>query len=294
MIRFVAVLMFALLPGVAVAGPVHQQLVRPDGSSIEYTLDAPDGDTAGLVVLLTGSGCLPGAVNTNIGMARAAFGNYTALIVEKFGVAPDAAIADGFTDCPAAFHEGHTVSQRVADTVAVIIHLGDMGPLVLFGGSEGGLTAAVLATRVEADGVVMLSSGPGLPFDELVLSTVPPEGQEQVSAGLAAARADPQGLAMFAGSSHRFWADIQSYRAEDYVARTQTPFLLIQGGMDTSSPVAAARMTVDRFNAEGRCNLTYWEFAGLDHGMADANGVSRMARVLGLAADWADGVDLGC
>lgn len=292
--RYIAVLVAAMLPTMASAAPVHKQLSRPDGTQIDYTVDAPEAPSAGMIVLLTGSGCRSGAGNANIALAREAFPDHTALIVEKFGVTPDAVVADGFSDCPAAFHAGHTVSQRVADTAAVIEHIGATGPLVLFGGSEGGLTVAVLSTRVAAAAVIMLSSGPGLAFDQLVLSTVPPEGQEQVSAGLAAARADPEGLAMFAGSSHRFWADIQSYRAEDYMVQTETPFLLIQGGMDTSSPVAAARVTADRFIAEDRCNLTYLEFAALDHGMADAHGNSRMPQVLGLAADWTRRLNFGC
>jgi pimeloyl-ACP methyl ester carboxylesterase len=286
-IKHAAVLLGFLLPATAWAAPVHHQLQRPDGTQIDYSVDAPEGPSAGMVVLLTGSGCLPGVVNANIALARAAFPEHTALIVEKSGVRPDAAATDGFTDCPAAFHAGHTVSQRVEDTVAVIEHLGPADRLVLFGGSEGGLAVALLAGRVQADAAIILSSGMGMAFDHLVLSTVPPEGHSQVSAGFAAARADPQGHTLFAGSSHRFWADILPLLGVDAMLQSDTPFLLIQGGMDRSSPLKAARMTADRFTAEGRCNLTYWELPALDHGMKDAGGASSMEGVLVLAATWA-------
>lgn len=282
--------LLALLPAPAQAAQAHLELPRADGTSIHYSLDVPATATpAGMVVLLSGSGCLPGAVNHNIALARAAFPHHTALIVEKAGVTPDAPVSDGSTDCPAPFHAGHTVSQRVDDIVAVLDHLRGStpaAPLVLFGGSEGGLAVAVLTTRVPADAAILLSTGTGISFEDLVLSTVPPEGQAQVSAGFAAARADPEGLDLLAGFSHRFWADILQHGALDAMLATDTPFLLIQGGLDTASPLAAARLTADRFAAEGRCNLTYWELPALDHGMRDPAGMAHMADILAMAAHW--------
>jgi dipeptidyl aminopeptidase/acylaminoacyl peptidase len=69
--------------------------------------------------------------------------------------------------------------------------------------------------------------------------------------------------------------------------QSDSPFLVIQGGLDKSSPVAAARATADRFAAEERCDLTYWEFPAFDHGMLDPSGVSHMAEIAAAAAAWA-------
>ena len=159
-------------------------------------------------------------------------------------------------------------------------------PLILFGGSEGGLVVAKLSARINSDATIILSSATGIPFSEVVLSSVPPEGQAQVKAGLAAAAADPEGLSLFAGSSHRFWADILHHIAADDMLASDSPFLIIQGGLDTSSSITAARLTADRFAAEGRCNLTYWEFPALDHAMGDPDGASHMEEVAEAAANW--------
>lgn len=231
----------------------------------------------------------PGRNHASIAAARAAFPEYTALIVEKYGITPDAPISDGIADCPAAFHAGYTLSQRVDDYLAVIAAIRETTPgrLVLFGGSEGGLAVAMLSARLEADATIILSSATGMAFDAMVRSTVPPEGHPTIDAGFAAARADPDGSTLFAGSTHRFWADILDRTALEEMLKSDTPFLVIQGGLDTSSPVAAARLTADRFAAEGRCNLTYWEFPALDHGMRDAAGASRLSPILQLAAQWA-------
>jgi dipeptidyl aminopeptidase/acylaminoacyl peptidase len=285
MLRIIA-LAAALAATPSLAQTEHRQLARPDGSVIDYSIDMPAGDPEGVILLAQGSGCMPTAKNPNLSTVRSAFPGYIAVMVEKYGIAPDAAISDGFTDCASEFHAGYTVSQRVADyEVVLATELADR-PLVLFGGSEGGLAVAMLAARVDAKATIILSSATGISFSEMVLSTVPPEGREQVRLGLAAAAADPEGTSLFAGSSHRFWADIMQHIPADYMLESATPFLVLQGGLDRSSPVAAARATADRFAAAKRCNLTYWEFPALDHGMVDPKGQSHMLSIASAAAVW--------
>lgn len=285
--RFISTVLLAALAATPALAQMEQgQVPRPNGTMIDYSLDRPVGEARGVLLLAQGSGCLPTARNGNFAEVRAAFPGYIALNIEKYGVGPDAAIENGFTDCPAAFMAGYTVSQRVADYRAVLDALDLDLPLVLFGGSEGGLAVAMLSADVQAHAVVVLSSATGIPFEQMVLSTVPPEGQEQVKAGFAAARANPESMEIFAGSSYKFWADILDLVPADYMMRTAVPYLVIQGGRDASSPVAASRATADRFIAAAKCNLHYWEFPGLDHSMLDRHKGSHMASVAAAAAQW--------
>lgn len=267
-------------------------LTRPDGSIITYHLDRP-AEAEGIILIAQGSGCAPAATNPSLAAVRAAFPRHVAVTVEKSGVTPDAGIVDGFTDCPAEFHATYTLSQRIADYRAVFAHLRDNPalarlPLVLFGGSEGGLAVARLAETEAPQATIILSSGIGQTLAEIILSTLPPEGQGAVTAGFEAARADPEGDALFAGSSHRFWADILDQRALDSMIHASSPFLVIQGGLDRSSPPSASRPTLDAFAEAGRCSLTYWEFPGLGHGMETRDGTSRLEQVLEMAAYWAE------
>lgn len=288
----IAACLAALAATPTLAQTEQHQLPRPDGSSIAFSVDTPPGPVDGILVLAQGSGCQPTHANTNLATVRQAFPRYVAVMVEKYGIASDAAITDGFTDCPAAFHAGHTVAQRVADYLAVLaeLQLTPGPPLVLFGGSEGGLVVAILAEQVTPTATILLSSATGIPFADMVLSTVPPEGHATIEVGFAAARADPQGTTLFAGSSHRFWADILDRIPADSMLRSGAPFLIIQGGRDSSSPVAAARATTDRFAAAGKCNLTYWEFPGLDHGMQAPDGRSHLPDIAAASAGWVAGV----
>lgn len=267
------------------------ELARSDGSLIHYTLDRPPGPSEGLLLLSQGSGCNPGATNVSIATIRSAFPDHAALIVEKIGITPDAPIIDGITDCPVEFVEGYTLSQRIEDYRAVLAHLqadSTLNPdhLVLFGGSEGGLAVAKLAAEFHPTATILLSSATGATFGEMVRATVPPEGHATIDAGFAAARANPESTELFAGSTYRFWADILDARTLDFMTKTTSPFLLIQGGMDALNPIASARLTADAFAAEGRCTLTYWEFPSLDHSMRAPDGNSHLAAVAELAAQW--------
>jgi len=279
-----SILLVLALAAPASADAQHGQTTRPDGTLIHYTLDQPS-NPEGLLILAQGSGCTPGAQSKGIATFRAAFPTYAALIVEKMGIAPDMIVDENA--CPADFVERYALSQRIEDYHLVLSALEPIGDkLILFGGSEGGMAAAILATQLDPDATIILSSATGNTFGEMILSTVPPEGQATVKAGFDAARANPDSSTLFVGHTQRFWADILDHRSLDYLLDTESPILLVHGGRDTSGPVASSRLTTDAFASAGHCNLTYWEFPSLDHGMLDPKGKSHMATIAAQAAAW--------
>lgn len=278
------VLLILALPSPALADPHLQQITRPDGTVIHYTLDRP-ANPEGLFVLAQGSGCSPGAQSQGLATFRAAFPSYAALIVEKAGISPDMTVDEN--DCPTEYLKRYTLSQRIEDYHLVLAALEPIaGNLILMGGSEGGMAVSILAAQLDPDRTIILSSATGNTFAEMILDTVPPQGHDQVKAGFDAARANPDSSALFIGHTQRFWADSLDHRSLDYLLETESPILLIQGGRDTSGPVASARLTTDAFAGAGRCNLTYWEFPSLDHAMADPSGQSHMATIAAQAAAW--------
>lgn len=275
----------------AMAEPRLFETPRADGSTIHWTLDVPNhGERVGLIVIAQGSGCAPAMQSHNLQMARSAFGALAALTVEKYGVRPGDKPKGDHLDCSQAFREHHTVSQRVADYLQIMESLHGAswwdGNVVLFGGSEGGVAMAMLAPEVGADAAILISAGGGVPFGQMVRQSIPQEGWPTVDATFEKARQNPDSTELWAGQSLRFWADIIDRRAADYMLRSATDFLLIQGGNDASGSPGVARAASDLFAKAGRCNLTYWEFPGFDHGMADASHKSHMAEVLSQAALW--------
>lgn len=127
---------------------------------------------------------------------------------------------------------------------------------------------AMLAAQVNADAAILLSTGGGEPFGQMVRGSIPKEG--------------------WAGYSLRFWADIIDRRVADDMLLASTKFLLVQGGRDASGAATIARKTVDLFTQARRSNLTYWELTGLDHGMVDASGGGHMGPILEQASSWVE------
>ncbi|MDR0253760.1 MAG: alpha/beta hydrolase [Brucellaceae bacterium] len=285
----------------SVSAEEQKTVKRADGSVISWYLDKPQTtEKTGLIILAQGSGCQSVTTSGNMKLARSAFADFTALTVDKYGVETGDNPPDPFDkDCSASFRAHHTMTQRVDDYRRVLESLQQEpwwnGQLVLFGGSEGGDIAARLAAEVKADAVILLSTGGGTTFGEMVkqsmegemlLNNVPKDQWPQVDKEFAHARANPQSSEKWAGSSYRFWADAIDHRPVDAMLKSDAALLLIQGSADTSTPVSNARMTLDEFEKAKRCNLTYWEFAGYGHGMQDTQGKSRMADVLAQANFW--------
>lgn len=267
------------------------RLPRTDGSPIHWHLDRPAGSNkVSLLVVAQGSGCQSVTRSENLAAIRLAFPEFATVMVEKHGVSDKDQPKDDHMDCSTSFREHHTVSQRLSDYRQVIEGLRNAewwnGQLALIGGSEGGLVMAMLAHQVQAQAVVLLSTGGGLPFGEIVLQSIPESGRPQANAAFEKARKHPTSSELWAGSSMRFWADIIDRRVADDLLRSSANILLIQGGRDTSGSAKAARNTSNQFLAAGRCNLSYWELAGLDHGLVDADGDSHMSDTLALASQW--------
>ncbi|MDO5643843.1 MAG: alpha/beta hydrolase, partial [Paracoccus sp. (in: a-proteobacteria)] len=281
-------LMLALSPIVALAEPQRFETPRSDGSVIHWTLDRPEADqAAGILLLAQGSGCQSVERNANLALTRAAFPSFAALMVEKYGVAPGDDPANDHEDCSETFRHHHTITQRVEDVAAVLAELRGNdwwnGALVLIGGSEGGDVIARLSARVDADAAILISTGGSKTFGEMVRQSIMEEMERHavpenrwppVDQIFERVRANPQSDEVWAGSSFRFWADAIDHRIMDPMLESETRFLLIQGGRDVSTPPELARLVADAFASKGQANLTYWEFPGLDHAMADAQGIS--------------------
>lgn len=279
------------LPSVAIASPDHFETRRPDGSTIDWYLDKPkENGKTGLIVMAQGSGCLSVLHNENLLASRSAFSEFAVLFVEKYGVKPRDNPKDDHRDCSASFYNHHTVSQRVADYKQVIGQLrGEPwwnGDLVLFGGSEGGMVSGLLAEQAKPGAVILISTGAGVTFGQMVKQSFPKENWPMVDEGFAKARQKPTSNEVLAGQSLRFWADAIDRRIVDNMLRTDTTFLLIQGGRDAPIIVDAARAASSLFATAGRCNLTYWEYPGYNHGMIDGAGNSNMDDVLSQSAEW--------
>ena len=275
----------------AAAASVDLVTRRDDGSLIHWSLDRQQGGPKqGILVLAQGSGCLAATENPNIVRAKGLLPDFAVVTVEKYGVRPHDAPKDPFGGCSLDFHAHHTVSQRVADYQRVLAQPETSpwwdGRLVLFGGSEGGAAVAMLAPRVRPTALVVFSTAPGRSFRQTFKLSVPPEVAAQADSEFVKIKADPLSPKLWGGNSYRWWADILDHDLTADLLSVRTPILIVHGERDRSGSVQIARMVRDEFQREGRCNLTYWEFAGYDHQMQDAAGAAHIEEVMRRISGW--------
>ena len=282
-----------------VAGPVLGQapahvVERPDGSRVDYYLERRSArGRQPLLLMLQGSGCDSVAANPRIRWMAPQIGpRFAVLTIEKYGVADG---SDG-DDCTPEYWRGNTLNQRVLDALQVIARLRGEGwwnrELVVFGGSEGGAVAAMLAPLVpETKAVVIWSSGIGLPVGELVRQAIPEAIRTEATNAFAAARTNPSPDLRWGGASYRWWADAIDLVAARSLVQTPSPVLIVHGTRDASAPVSSARAARDLIVAAGKRNFTYREYEGFDHFMFDAAGRDRRTEVLAEIAAWLRRVD---
>lgn len=201
-------------------------------------------------------------------------------------------------------------ATRVADALRVIardlpaIPLGM--PIIVIGTSEGGDVAAAVAARAPRVTHLMFMSGGGgmSQADELRLmvarssagtSLAPgcksPEdvaGAQSSLGGLDAAtlerafdeiRARPESDERWLGLPFRRWSSFAWSPPLVDLATLAIPIFVAHGTCDTAVPVESARTLAAAFDAAGKVNLRYREYAGLDHGFRDASGRNGLPHV---------------
>jgi len=262
-------------------------LVRPDGSRIAYHIEGQRG-RGPVLLMLQGSGCDSVVLNERIRwMAAGLAPRHALLTIEKYGVAPG---SDG-ASCTPEHMRGNSLTRRVLDALQIVARLRRERwwnrELILFGGSEGGAVAAMLAPLVPETGAVIIwSSGIGLPVGAMILSALPPSVQAEAGRVFAEARANPSPERQWGGASYLWWADAIDLVPARGLAQTPAPVLLIHGTRDESAPIGSARAARDLVMAAGKANFTYREYQGYDHFMIDAHGVDHRGEVVAAAASW--------
>jgi len=291
--RALAAGLLALLPAAAPAQPGRSHSVlRTDGSSLVYHVDRPAGARrAGALLVLQGSGCEPVQMDKRVrGYGRMLAPERVLVTIEKYGVGA-AQTGDQIEGCSAAYWRGNTLTRRVLDALAVVAALRReswwSGDVAIFGGSEGGAVAAMLAPLVpETRAVIVYSSGIGVPVGDLVRMAVPPPVRQQADEVFEEVRRDPDPARRWGGASYAWWADAVDQVAARSLLQTRAPILLIHGSRDQYADVSTARATRDLLAGPAGSRFTYREYAGYDHFMTDAAGVDHRPRVLSAARDW--------
>lgn len=266
---------------------------QPDNLELYYHVDSPANARHPVVAILQGSECLRVSDKYPDLIATLNARGIAVLRVEKTGLTPDTPIGD----CPPAYLQKNDLDRRLLDLLAVVAELRKDPTwdrrLVLVGGSEGAMLAALAAPLIpEVRAVALISGGGGFTFAEEI---------EHMMRSQAAGDAAIQQFRETRKQSHidptttREWGSdgklarntwLWLSRAEDLelarpLLRVDVPILVLHGARDTSTPVESARKLQRQFQIAGKTNLQLW----IDPAAGHAPTRQSLARVL----DWVTG-----
>ncbi|MCA9775212.1 MAG: hypothetical protein KC800_00790 [Candidatus Eremiobacteraeota bacterium] len=265
------------------AGPLTADtLLRPDSSAIHYYLDEPQQERYSLVVILQGSECLRVSDKYPDYIERIVAGGAAALRVEKPGL--HAGVAAG--DCPDEYLRLNTPQRRVLDLVMVVSELRKNecwdGRLVLLGGSEGAMIAAMTAPLLpETRGVVLMSGGGGLTFGEEVVESA---GRQMLDSGMEPDKVDEEKVAMrsfllglaknptpyeewgsdgkLARNTYLWWAHAVKLRLSDSLRRVEAPILILHGISDQGTPFRSTEILLEELTYSGKTDVEFQPYDG--------------------------------
>lgn len=271
-------------------------LLRADGSEITYYVkQAASQPAEQLLVIMQGSDCNSVQNNPRIQEAFVPMlPNADVLTVEKHSL--DASLAwstdPDRTDCPIDNLVNDTIYQRVQDYSAVLDALqkqNDYKQVFVVGGSEGAVTAIMLAAQSDVVDASVAFNGGGRWFkDDMLYSMTPGVPPEEVSPNVAKDVEEfftmldrvPTEAAALNGHGVRWWKAMRDHDQQATLLKVNSPVLIMQSGQDRSvSPVAVGQM-MGEMNAAGRTNIHYKTYPQLDHVFNDAQGQAHLDTVI--------------
>ncbi|WP_235671677.1 alpha/beta hydrolase family protein [Aeromonas caviae] len=268
---------------------------RDDGSFISYYLVQHLHDTDTLLLILQGSDCNSVLkIESILTEYKNVWPEADVLLIEKYGINRKLKYSTDAErkDCPAQYLEKDNPAQRVADikTVLDIVRKdGQYKTFILLGGSEG----AVIANRVSADidsiDATIAFNGGGRWFIDDVSHSI-----EVKHKNPEAARKEVDDFKEFSehvlhskpfelevsGHGYHWWQQMLSIDQLNTLKKVNSPFLIIQGGMDTSVSPQKKDELVQRLEELGKSNIEYRRYEALDHGLKDSDGKSQRKKVV--------------
>ncbi|CAA0103295.1 Uncharacterised protein [BD1-7 clade bacterium] len=282
---------------------------REDGSPITYYLKKNSSKT--LLVLLQGSDCNSVAHNEMINhQFSKAIPNSDVLTVEKYGITQAVrwnASGDS-ADCPESYITHDSPQQRANDYLQVIARVNsrnDYDDIVVLGGSEGALVAAmVAANNTNVTALISLNAGGRFFIDDVLYNMqleLPPQAFDEAEQGFRAfadkiIHSESIPIQM-SGHGYQWWKHMLTIDQTDILSSVKAPTLLIQAALDQNvSPALAAdqarvlskpkNQVESSVNRQANSNFKYVSFEGVDHKFKDQQGKIRAHEVVLAIQEW--------
>lgn len=281
------------------------QLKRHDGSEISYYLQLADPSSAAdtLLIYLQGSDCNSVKHDSFIGAYQKTILSTADLLkVEKPGITNSLPFDSDpeRPDCPAAYIEYDSPTQRAEDLTAVaskIIDDASYKHVVVLGGSEGAAVAALYAAKSGVPTAVVLINMGGRWFLDDVLHSIksssePGELEQELNGFRGFAEhiltSDPFPVEM-SGHGYHWWRDVLTMDLQSVLGSVSAPVLVIQGAKDESVSPEAVRQMVEELHQSGNTYVELLSYPDLNHGLSKQDGTYKGDQVVADISTWLKG-----
>jgi len=263
----------------------QKQLKLNENDSVNYYALTREGSQT-LLIYLDGSGyqSVMGVKSGNdwisagnaYSLAKKQFPEYDFLTMDKVNITMS---SDHSTD--SSVISNYTFENRVNGSVAAIDdYLRDRNyeEVIIFGISEGGYILPSVYSKLEQKDkitkLIVLGEGGLSQYEEFKLlkdsdlSMQPgyKEAYTQIEDAYTDICSNPDSIEkQYLGYPYKRWYGFFKYNPMDDYINIDIPILLLHGALDTNSPVEASRAVDEEFEASGKANLKYIEYADMGH-----------------------------
>ena len=289
------------------SGEIDQfQIKRSDDSLIDYYIQKNIADSQTkplsktLLLIVQGSDCNSIVHNASINDLKAAWPEADLLLVEKYAItsALTYSTSNGREDCPADTIKMDSLEQRVSDILEVIKVTDSTGiydQMLVIGGSEGAVVANIVASQTNAIDATASFNGGGRWFLDDVLHSIKygkantPELKAEINGFSEMAShivANRQMEIEVSGHGSRWWRSVLQLDQLEILNKTKSPILILQSEEDQSVSVINTDKMIKSLLKNGKSNISYKKYAGLDHSFRDSSGDSKLADVVKDINQW--------
>lgn len=259
---------------------------RSDGTEIQYYLQQPRANH--LLVVFQGSDCNSVKHVPSVQTIWQALAPDSALLtIEKYGIDDSLPYANGQRDnCPAAYLKNDTISQRIQDATQLIQALkAPYDNITLAGGSEGGTIAIGVAAQIDdVHAVVALNSGSSSfqhDIEYSIQQTVPEKNRALVLKNVRQfmqqilESTEPFPVEM-SQHGYAFWKDALTQDLLAPLHKINAPVVIVQSLEDKSVDPLKTQEEIELIIRQGASNVHLQMLPGLNHGLRDTTGTSKL------------------
>jgi len=274
----------------------ERQLYRADGSSINFYIkkNLPGSHSNTLLIIVQGSDCNSVLHNRSVDDLKPAWPGADLLLVDKYGITPALPYNKNAErkDCPTTYLEMDSLEQRVSDILQVIKKIESTSSYrnyLMIGGSEGAVVANAVASRSKLINATVAFNGGGRWFLDDVIHSIKkgrkesPELLTEIEGFTSFASqiiSNPEIKIIMSGHGSRWWRSVLQFDQLKQLGKVESPLLVIQSDNDQSVSVKSTDEMMALLFKNGKQNIDYKKYAGLDHSFREFGGESRLADVV--------------